>query len=220
MVDDLQKHSEDFPLPRTPEPESPPTSVPSVSDNIPSMPSFSLEAYQVIQKERQRQMRIEQGIARGIAIPKSSDQLQVLQSDVDCTSLDSIFSPGSEGGTPRQRFCLIDLVDDSDAIYGRIQWANDCENSELSVYQRQHHADQLALRFLQYTACGQSRPFMPSRTLDQEQQPLKLPELHHPCGILSEDSATEQRGRPHGVVQEPEGGNSEPPNDIVQKESA
>lgn len=216
-MDEFQKHSEDSPLPRTPEPEYPLQPVLSGNDHLPSVSHFSLEAYQVIQKERRRQMRIEQGIARGI---ESSVQSQVLQSGVESASLDSLTPPGSEGGTPRQRFCLVDLVDDSDAIYGRMQWANECESPELSVSQRQRHADQLALRFLQHTACGQSRPFMPSQTVGQERQPLKLPELHHPYGILSEDSATEQRGRPNGVVQEFEGGNVERPNDAAQKESA
>ncbi|KAF8433613.1 hypothetical protein BGX38DRAFT_200094 [Terfezia claveryi] len=204
-------------LPRTPEPEYPLPPVPSGNAHLPSVSYFSLEAYQVIQKERRRQMRIEQGIARGI---ESSVHPQVLLSGVESASLDSLIFPGSGGGTPRQRFCLVDLVDDSDAIYGRMQWANECENPELSVSQRQRHADQLALRFLQHTACDQSRPFMPSQTAVQERQPLKLPELHHPYGFLSEDSATEQRGRTNGVVREFEGGNDEGPNDAAQKENA
>ena len=236
MVDNFQKHSEvctsilvpsimtlsliqDSPLPHTPELEYPLPPVPSVSDHLPSVP-FSLEAYQVIQKERRRQMRIEQGLSRGIAIRESAVQPQVLQPAVDSASLDSLIPPESEGGTPQQRFCIVDLVDDPDAIYGRIQWANECENPEISVYQRQRHAEQLALRFPRYTACGQSRPFIPSRTVDQERQPLKLPELHHPYGMPSKDSATEQRGRPHGIVQESEGGTDERPNGAVQKESA
>jgi hypothetical protein len=202
---------QDFLLPRTPEREYPLPSLPSGSDHLPSVPAFSLEAYQVIQKERRRQMRIEQGIAKGIG-KRDSVQPPVPQSGVDSASLDSL--------TPQQRFCLVDLVDDSDAIYGRMQWANECANPELSVYQRQRHADDLTRRFLKRTACGQSRPFMSPRTVDQERQPLKLPELHHPYGILGEDSATEQRGRPYGVLRESEGGSDEHPNDTAQTESA
>lgn len=191
--------------------------MPLVSDYLPNEPTFTPEAYQVIQKERRRQMRIEQGIARGVALRgESSAEPYFLRSGVDSTALDSITPSRPQGGTPRQRFCLIDLVDDSDAIYGRMQWAGDCENLELSVYQRQHHADQLALRFLQHTVCDQSRPFMPSGTVGQERQPLKLPELHHPCGVLSEDSETEHRGGPHAAVQGPEGGGCEWPTDTVQ----
>ena len=194
---------QDFPLPHTP-----------------PVTSFPLEAYKVIQKERQRQMRIEQRTARGTAGRESSAQPQVPESSTDSTSLDSLILLGSEGVTPQQRFCLVDLVDDSDAIYGRMQWANKCESPELSAYQRQRHADELALRFFQYTACSQSRPLMPSRSVDQGQQPLKLPELHHPYGILSEDSATEQRGRPHGGVWESDEGSDGRPDGTEQKESA
>jgi len=195
---------QDFPSPRTPEPEYP-LPVPTTSDYLFKVPPHSLEAYR---RERQRQIRIEQGISRGVSLEEAPVQLQILELGVDSTSLDLFIPPASEGRTPQQQFCIIDMTQDPNPIYGRMQWT-DCENPELSVYQRQLHAEQLALRFLQYSACPQSQQFMSTETGGQGVQSLKLPVLHHPYEILSESSETEQCEMPHGVAWEHEGRNGE-----------
>ena len=57
-------------------------------------------------------------------------------------------APPVSGRTPKERFCLIDLADDSDALYGRLQWRDAGEAELMSPEHRENHANHLASRFL------------------------------------------------------------------------
>ena len=48
--------------------------------------------------------------------------------------------------TPIERFCVPNLSDDADSLYGRMQWSVE-KNPPLSLSARQEHANRLNLRF-------------------------------------------------------------------------
>ena len=86
-------------------------------------------AQQIEQKELKRQAMVIQGRAQGAG------------ADATSIPLSQFVTVISYNETPMERFCLIDLVGDADALYGRVQWGVDT----LPAEERQRHADFLLL---------------------------------------------------------------------------
>lgn len=151
-----------------------------ISDKSQQLPLSHVDAYRVIQKERRRQFLIEQGSLEETAQRTSPSTISGSAPTGSEKALDLPIPFQRQEGTPRQRFCLVDLVDDPDAVYGRIQWANASHDKMSSaVFERQQHADQLALRFLKYTAWNNLQHLVPLRSADHEPQSPDIEALDH-----------------------------------------
>ncbi|KAF8461949.1 hypothetical protein BDZ91DRAFT_368505 [Kalaharituber pfeilii] len=127
--------------------ELPPSPAPTVEEDLQVLPSISMYTQQIIRTERRRRrmvhalvsnIELQQSVSTSGTAANAADVHQYIRQ----TPLHS-----HPAITPKERFCLPNLVEDADAVYGRVQWGGNSKDPIFSVEGRQRHAWKLALRF-------------------------------------------------------------------------